>query len=183
MAIAREIAHLCDDCACSIYGTRAPSAAYADCVSRLLFMTAAHESGGFKHRRQLGFGKADGRGAFGLWQCEWPSIEDSIKYVRQPKRAELYGRCVTWLDGYDRHFPELNLTTIAKLGILAVIQERRGDPLACLLARLHYMRNPEAVPETPQEQAAYAKRVYNTHLGAATAADYLRAYERYWPDD
>lgn len=176
----KVIALLCDDCACSIYGTRPPSAAYADAVARLLFMTAAHESGGFRYRRQIGFARDSVTGAFGLWQCEWPSIADSIRYIRNPQRAELYGRCVTWLDGYDKHFPELALHDVAQRGILATIQDVRGDPLSCLLARLHYLRVPEAVPATVQEMAAYAKKHYNTRLGKATAADYLSAYERYW---
>ena len=92
-ATSRVVRLLCDDCACSIYTSTAPSMAYADRVARLLFMTAAHESGGFRWRRQLGFSRDDDRGAFGLWQCEWQSIADSIRYVRTPKRVELYHRC------------------------------------------------------------------------------------------
>ena len=179
-ATSRVVRLLCDDCACSIYTSTAPSMAYADRVARLLFMTAAHESGGFRWRRQLGFSRDDDRGAFGLWQCEWQSIADSIRYVRTPKRVELYHRCVTWLDGYDKYFPELAVDEVSKNGILAVIQDSRGDPLSCLLARLHYLRVPEAVPATVQDMAVYAKRYYNTRLGKATAADYLSAYEKWW---
>lgn len=178
----KSIQLLCDDCACSIYGNNPPSPAYADRVARLLFMTAAHESGGFRWRRQLGFGRFDSRGAFGLWQSEWAAIEDSIRYVRQPKRVELYQRCVTWLDGYDKDFPDLNLGAVAKANILTVIQDARGDPLACLLARLHYLRFPEPVPATPPGIADYAKRLYNTRLGKATAAHYLTAYEKWWKE-
>jgi len=179
-ATSRVVRLLCDDCACSIYTSTAPSMAYADRVARLLFMTAAHESGGFRGRRQLGFSRDDDRGAFGLWQCEWQSIADSIRYVRTPKRVELYNRCVNWLDGYDKYFPELDVNEVSKNGILAVIQDVRGDPLSCLLARLHYLRVPEAVPATVQDMALYAKAHYNTRLGKATASDYLSAYEKWW---
>lgn len=175
-----NILRLCRDCAASIYGTTPPSPEYAERVAKLLFMTSAHESGGFRYRRQIGFTRDSVTGAFGLWQCEWPSIADSIRFIRNPKRAELYGRCVTWLDGYDRQFPELALHDVAQRGILATIQDVRGDPLSCLLARLHYLRVPEAVPATVQEMAAYAKKYYNTRLGSATDADYFRAYERWW---
>ena len=99
-------------------------------------------------------------------------IRDSIRYGRTPKRAELYSRCVNWLDGYDKYFPELAVDEVSKDGILAVIQDSRGDPLSCLLARLHYLRVPEAVPATVQDMALYAKAHYNTRLGKATAADF-----------
>jgi len=52
--------------------------------------------------------------------------------------------------------------------------------LSCLLARLHYLRVPEAVPATVQDMALYAKAHYNTRLGKATASDYLSAYEKWW---
>jgi hypothetical protein len=176
----QDILRLCRDCAASIYGTAPPSPQYAERVAKLLFMTAAHESLAFRFRRQIGFRRETCTGAFGLWQCEWQSIADSIRYVRTPKRVELYNRCVTWLDGYDKYFPELAVDEVSKNGILAVIQDSRGDPLSCLLARLHYLRVPEAVPATVQDMAAYAKRYYNTRLGKATAADYLSAYEKWW---
>jgi len=143
-------------------------------------MRAAASAGAVNSAFRLGISRDDDRGAFGLWQCEWQSIADSIRYVRTPKRVELYHRCVTWLDGYDKYFPELALHDDAKRAILAVIQDVRGDPLSCLLARLHYLRVPEAVPATVQDMAVYAKAHYNTRLGKATASDYLRAYEKWW---
>ena len=179
---ARAIQHLCGDCAVSIYGNRAPSMAYAERVCKLLFMTAAHESGGFRWRRQLGFGRLDTRGAFGLWQVERQSIEHSIRYIRHPARPELYGRCVTWLDQYDRDFPDLNLSEPSIIGICTVMQDPRGDALACLFARLHYLKFPAPVPSTLPAMADYAKKYYNTHLGKATPQDYLTAFERWWPE-
>lgn len=176
-----RISRLCRDCASSIYGTRAPTAAYADNVARLLFMTAAHESGGFRHRRQLGFARFSAKGAFGLWQCELASVEDSIDYIRNASRRPLFERCMQWLDGWPE-LSDIDLSHRTAAFALLALQDPRGDPLSCLLARLHYVRDPQPVPATPPEMAAYAKRVYNTRLGAATAADYLRAYERYWPD-
>lgn len=180
-ATSRVVRLLCDDCACSIYTSTAPSMAYADRVARLLFMTAAHESGGFRWRRQLGFSRDDDRGAFGLWQCELASIEASIDLIHRPDRRPLRDRCLAWLD----RWPGLEDVDLSHrtLGIaLLALQEPRGDPLSCLLARLHYLRVPEAVPATVQDMAAYAKRHYNTRLGKATAADYLSAYEKGWKE-
>lgn len=179
----RQIQALCDDCACSIYNTRAPSLEYARRVAKLLFMTAAHESGGFRWRRQLGLGRFDNRGAFGLWQCERASIEDSIRFVRSAKRRALYHHCVDWLDAYDHDFPDLSLSEHDLNAITTVMQDNRGDPLACLMARLHYLKFPGAVPPNTAGMAAYAKQYYNTHLGKAVAADYLIAFEKYWPGD
>ena len=175
----QDILRLCRDCAASIYGTAPPSPQYAERVAKLLFMTAAHESLAFRFRRQIGFRRETCTGAFGLWQCELASIEASIDLIHRPDRRPLRDRCLAWLD----RWPGLEDVDLSHrtLGIaLLALQEPRGDPLSCLLARLHYLRVPEAVPATVQDMAVYAKRYYNTRLGKATASDYLRAYERWW---
>lgn len=47
---------------------------------------------------------------------------------------------------------------------------------ATLMARIHYYRVPEGLPSDPEGYARYAKKYYNTELGAATEADYFNAY-------
>ena len=175
----QDILRLCRDCAASIYGTAPPSPQYAERVAKLLFMTAAHESLAFRFRRQIGFRRETCTGAFGLWQCELASIEASIDLIHRPDRRPLRDRCLAWLD----RWPGLEDVDLSHrtLGIaLLALQEPRGDPLSCLLARLHYLRVPEAVPATVQDMAVYAKAHYNTRLGKATAANYLSAYEKWW---
>ena len=47
---------------------------------------------------------------------------------------------------------------------------------ACAMCRIHYLRQPGAVPKTLDEQAAYWKQHYNTPLGKGTVAHYLKAW-------
>ena len=69
---------LCAECASSVYASRAPTEAYAARVARLLFGTAAHESAGFRHSRQMRFSSVSPRGGWSWWQLEWGSISDSL---------------------------------------------------------------------------------------------------------
>jgi len=62
----QDILRLCRDCAASLYGAVPPSPAYAEQVAQLLFMTAAHESAGFRYRRQIGFRRVRSRGLSAL---------------------------------------------------------------------------------------------------------------------
>lgn len=94
----QDILRLCRDCAASLYGAVPPSPAYAEQVAQLLFMTAAHESAGFRYRRQIGFRRESQGGAFGLWQCELGSLEASIDLIRKPERRALLDHCLAWMD-------------------------------------------------------------------------------------
>lgn len=53
--------------------------------------------------------------------------------------------------------------------------------LAIVFARLRYLADPEPLPaaENILGLAGYWKRIYNTHLGAGTVADFLRTWEEY----
>ena len=177
---ARRIQQLSRDCASSIYGATAPTPRYAEITARLLFMTAAHESGGFRHRRQIGFSRDSTRGAFGLWQCEQGSIGDSLAMLQRSNRRALQHHCVAWLDRWHG-LSDITLHPASLQAILYALQEPRGDPLSCLLARLHYMRDPEPIPEGLPCQARYAKDVFNTEAGSATPMLYFEAYQKYWP--
>ena len=50
-----------------------------------------------------------------------------------------------------------------------------------LMARIHYLRVPEALPgvDDIEGQAAYWKKYYNTHLGAGTVEKYITCYKLY----
>lgn len=169
---------LCRSCAKNIWNKVEPTPAYAERAARLLFMTAAHESK-FIHRRQLG-GLAQGVGAYGLWQTEWPSIQDSLMYLQ--KNPAIYQRSTDWLQRGP--CTGVSLQPQEKAMILRVLQEPAGDRLSCLLARLHYMRvTPKPIPEDDIAQAKYAKLYYNTIYGSAKVINYLEAFRRYWPED
>lgn len=47
---------------------------------------------------------------------------------------------------------------------------------AAMMARLQYFRDPEPIPDTPEGQAAYWKRVFNTHKGKGSPEKYLQAW-------
>ena len=177
--LAYGVCGMCYSCAESIHNGREPSGRYARWVAQLLFETAAHESVGFKHRRQMGFSLESIRGGWGLWQLETGSIGDSLEYVA--RRPALDVNVDGWFDTHDpgdvhgiRAAWGGGANTVARL-----LAEPSGDPLACLLARLHYMRFPEPIPGTVTEQAKYWKFRYNTHLGKGTPSQYVSNWERH----
>lgn len=168
--IARLI-DLCRSCATNIYATRAPNARYADDVARLLAGTAATESF-FHYRRQVHFTWAQDAGAWGLWQTEQAAVSDSMRLLASNKA--LRERAALWL--YDE----------ATVDLPALLEDGKSDhvvrvlmycdALACLFARLHYLRVPSAVPHEFAEQAAYYKRYYNTNAGKGTPQKYMADY-------
>lgn len=172
MSDPERIARLCVACARSVYGTKPPTVAYADRAARLLFMTGAHESGGWRFRRQQRYGRDSKDGAFGLWQTERASMTASMDWLLGREAAMHHARefLVRQNAGGQLDLP-INEQ-------LHMVQSRIGDALSCLYARLHYFRVPAPIPATPREWAQYAKQHYNTYLGKARPSDYLRAYER-----
>jgi len=178
MNVPQHFQQLCRQVAQITYNQRPPSDAYAERTARLLYMTGAHESGGFRWRRQMGFNSTSTQGAFGIWQCEWGSIADSCAWL--DKHPCVRFRLAAWLYQYHE-MRGIPLYASAKEKLLTILQTSLGDPLSCAFARLHYFRDPSPIPETIGDLAAYAKRVYNTSMGAAKAADYERAYRQHWP--
>ncbi len=53
-------------------------------------------------------------------------------------------------------------------------------PYACAMARVHYFRRPDQIPDTLDGMAALAKKVFNTELGKATPEAYRRAYLEFY---
>ncbi len=166
-----RILSLCISCAKGIYGNRPPSEHYAARVARLLAGTAAVESG-ISERRQHGFSATTIKGAWGLWQTEIAALRDSLAYVQA--RPALMRRCGEWL--FEHNGGDFAvLYGLADAEILRLLAT--WDRLACLVARLHYLRIPSAIPEDLTEQARYWKKYYNTRLGKGTPGKYIDAWE------
>jgi len=157
-------------------------------ATRLLFMTAAHESDNFKARRQYGYQRESTGGAFGLWQVEVNNMKSSAAYVdRKPdvrkacnfvvtascNREYMPPRDVGWREWFDGH---------GYRSTLLRLQEVQGDALGALLARLSYLRVSEALPahDNIGGMGVYAKKYHNTSAGKATSGDYVDAYRRWW---
>ena len=157
------------DCAKSIW-FEPPNTDYANDVARLLLGTAAHESCGFQYRRQIGFSYDSQAGAFGLWQGERDSIMRGVDQIS--RNSDLRDAAYSFMERWGLH---LGFAYDA----LKTLQDQSGDPLGCVLARLHYLRCPGSIPHALTAQAAYYKVFWNTELGAATTAQYLGNWQRY----
>lgn len=146
-------------------------------VARMLFMVAAHESIGFRTRRQDGFSRESTRGAFSFWQIEWPSVELSLEnLITRPLLEVQVG---IWMSRYG--LPARFLDPANKAEVLLVLQEETGDPLGALFARLHHKWYPAYVPACIYEMGKYCKAYHNTDRGKARPRDYVEAFQKYWP--
>lgn len=125
----------------------------------LLLMTAAHESELGKYLKQ---NPGPARGA---WQMEPATLDDHLAWMRS-KRPEMFAR-----------FEELRPPALTPKDAVMLCL-----PYACVMARVHYFRRPDAIPETLQGMAILAKRVFNTAAGKATPEKYLDAYRRFYGD-
>ena len=166
-----------------IYSSRAPSKEYAETVARLLLGTSAHESSGFRFRRQIARWD-DGKpqeiprtkllGAWGLWQCEDISIRESL---RQLNLRDLARRNA---NQFLLNHAGMALKDFAGMTRLKRMQAiAHNDWLALCFARLHYLWVPSAVPISLEEQAHYWKRHYNTSAGAGQPQDFIRAWREH----
>jgi hypothetical protein len=171
---ARRIWHLCQECALTVANKR-PTAAYADRVARLLFGTAAQESG-LRWERQRTPRFEGNVGGFSKWQVETGSVEQSRAMLRaQPK---LLANATAWLFAD----PKASVTWADALPLETILWAMRlddNDKIGVMFARLHYLRVKAPVPEGLSEQAAYWKRWYNTAAGSGTVEQYLANWETY----
>lgn len=123
----------------------------------ILLMTAAHES-------DLGrFLKQNPGPARGAWQMEPATLDDHLNWMRS-KRPEMYGRIE------ELRPPALTPRDAVMLCL----------PYACIMARVHYFRRPDPIPETLQGMAILCKKVFNTEAGKATPDKYLQAFQKFY---
>lgn len=161
---------LCREIPLVAYRSTPPNEANADTVARCLFMICAHESNGFKARRQYGFSADSIGGAFGLWQCERDGINRAVERMSQ---REIWNRCCAWL---RKEGSEMPMDTKA---VMMAVQKPNGDALACLIARVYHLGVTAAIPADLVKMADYCKKYHNTDKGKATPELYLAAY-RFW---
>jgi len=170
-----ELYMLCQDCATTVYGQRPPTPAYATRVARLLFGTAAQESGlQWERQRSVSF---DGPvGGFGKWQVERGSIRCSLDYLRD--RPDVLERATAFL--FDD--PGARTTWVETMPLEAILWALRldeNDALGVLFARIHYFMVAESVPESVADQARYWKVHYNTIAGGGNPAQYVASWQRF----
>lgn len=134
---------------------------YSEAATNLLLGTAIQESR-LTYLKQLGNGPA-----LGVYQME-PSTHDDIweNYLK-------FNTVLRWrIGGGDKsaHTPTRPRSHKSLVSDLAY---------ATIMARIHYLRRPEALPEADDVEgmAQYWKDHYNTHLGKGTAAEYLDGWE------
>lgn len=130
----------------------------------LLLGTAAAESG-LIFRKQLDDGPARG-----LWQMEPRTGVDIFEHYLKFKPAFHMTLMSLWID--LRHVPYWTPAIQDMIFHLEI-----NDDFACAMARIHYLRDPDPIPDSVEEQARYWKRVYNTPAGAGTVEHYLEMWE------
>ena len=165
------VLRLCRECAGLIYGSRPPSARYAESVAHLLAGTAATESH-LVYRRQRGFSLERVDGAWGLWQTEAPPVSDNIRYLRQ--RPDVTRRASEFLFLGEGELDAI--LTMGAHGLMRLIHD--DDRFAVLMARVHYFRFLAPIPAALDQQAAYYKCYYNTALGKGSAEKYIQDWRR-----
>jgi len=169
-AIQRTPREIWGICYCCAWRFPAPGAA-----ARLLLGTAAQESA-FRWRRQISFDTPPLRerliGAFSLWQLEPASITTSVERLRA--RPALRERADWYLDPWG--ISTAWITGASTLELVRLLMQPEGDALGCLLARLHYLRVADPIPEAVEDQARYWKQHYNTPLGRGTTGQYLASW-------
>jgi hypothetical protein len=170
---------LCISAMQNVFTAVRPSAEYCDAGARLLMMIGAHESAGWKHPRQHDgqdyYPLDSARNAFGLWQTEPISLIESMR--RMDANLEIAKRAARWLfqADVDPHwYRAFAPGQFAPLHTMIVLSPRAS----VLFARLHVLWDPGPIPSGIEEQAKYAKAVYNRG-GAASAAKYIQAWYKY----
>ena len=138
-------------------------------AEELLLMTAAHESGGLVYLDQvtrsddLAQGRATWGPAYGVYQIEAATHDD------------VFENFLAWRDDLREAVLGFRAPSPAPERQLAT-----NLAYATAIARMVYLRDSEPLPaaEDVAGLAHYAKRVFNTSLGAATPEAYADAYRR-----
>lgn len=130
----------------------------SEAAEQLLLGTALVESR-LVHRRQIGGGPARG-----LFQME-PATHDDI-----------------WSNflKYQTSLAQKIKSLLSSANANAHLELEKNDKYACAMARAHYLRAPEALPEAGdiKGMAGYWKQYYNTPLGAGTVSKYVTTWQK-----
>ena len=142
-------------------------------LAKILVMTAQHESGGFKHKRQIGGGPGNG-----YCQVEMPTHNDNyINYLKGRKSLEKITQYYFNMDAKtfmeNKEYEKVRDTLI------------NNDSYNCLMAAIWYLRrinsptNPRPLPAVDDivGMANYWKKWYNTPKGGGTPEKFLRDWE------
>lgn len=166
---------ICQRVGHGLYDKAAPNHRYGECCARLLFGTAAQESALVWERQRTP--RWDGAvGGFSKWQLESGSIQSGMRQLQlKPGLAA----SATMLVFADRNASVMWCRDMDLSTILWALRMDDNDMFGCVLARLHYMRCPGAVPESIEGQAAYWKKWYNTPSGKGTEMQFIENWNRY----
>lgn len=138
---------------------------HAPAAENLLCGTAAHESGGLRLLDQVTGPDDEALGpAYGLFQIEPRTHADIYdSFLIGVRFADLRARLLA----LRAQTPDRHVQLVTNLVYAAAV------------ARLIYYRDPQPLPAADDLPAlgAYYKRVYNTPAGAATAEDWVRAFQ------
>jgi hypothetical protein len=166
-----DVWRLCVECAKAVYGFKPPDADYQLRVAKLLFGTAAHESRGFRYRRQISRKTLQPmkgwEGGWSLWQFEKASVIDSLDYLKRHGQVRERASRFVWPGEYGRELTDLSRNDVLH-------ESLQNDRMAVCFARLHYLRKPGSVPSTLMDTARYWKLHFNTEAGKGTVPDFLR---------
>ena len=134
-------------------------ALHTTAAENLLVGTAVHESGGLRWLRQLGGGPA--RGVFQLEPATHDDIWRSFLRFRRPLAATVQALAAPR--------PSRHRQLVTNLAY------------ACAIARIHYLRVAEPLPDAGDIEALgrYWKAHYNTPAGAGKAEEFIESYRRF----
>lgn len=128
-----------------------------EAAEALMLGTALVESGGYAIRQQ-------GGPALGIWQME-PATHNDIWDTYLSRRHDIGGKVLSAAE-VDRPWKDKPPAEMMAY----------NARYACGMARVHYWRDPEPIPDTVEGMATMWKRVYNTPLGKGTEAKYIEAW-------
>ena len=132
-------------------------------VAQMLGTAVAESS--LIHRVQI-----DGGPARGLWQMEPTTGVDIFEnyLMHYMQRDRFYALMEIWLELAMRKFVPYIVDVEHHL--------EKYDDFACAMARIHYLRNPDPIPDTLEGQAKYWLKAYNRG-GKGTVEHYLAQWD------
>ena len=134
-----------------------PEIPFSEDAVNLVWGTGAHESAGFKYRKQLGGGPA-----LSYFQIEPNTFNDIVSNFLKYK-PKLVAKIKSICDVSELNSNDLYL----------------NDRLAICMCRVHYFRCKEPIPNSIEGYAALWKLRYNTIHGKGTEQEFIDNYNRY----